>query len=183
MKKLIKSKFFLNSIKLIAISILINYSCYGQNINIAKGKIYTTDGREIRFSNLEQKENDVSFLHEYNRITLPNDQIAQIDRETGNEAGKWALYLGLSGLLGSALGVAQASAETGYSNSSLNTTLIVGLTGLCAGIGALIGYGKKKYETVYTNPKYGFGDFLKNSRFDISLGQKKSVVFSFRHTF
>ena len=183
MKKFLKTNSFYYTIKLIAFSVIFTITGYSQELQVPKGKIYTTDGREILFSNLEQKENEFSFIYEYNKTTIPNNKIAQIDKEIGNEAGKWALYLGLSGLLGSALGVAQASAETGYSNSSANTTIILGLTGLSAGIGALIGYGKKKYETVYTNPNYEMGKFFKNSRLDLSIGNANSFVFTFRHKF
>jgi hypothetical protein len=183
MKKLFKASHFFYATQLIAIFTFFTIKGFSQELQVAKGKIYTSDGREILFTNLVQSEINVSYENGMYINTLTNDQVAQIDKEIGNEAGKWALYLGVSGLIGSALGVAQSKAETGLSNSSLNTQVILGITGVFTGIGALIGYGKKKYETIYTNPKYGLGDFLKNSSVDFTISDKNSFIFSFRHTF
>lgn len=129
--------------------------------NVSKGRILTNDGYKIQFANLE-------FGTENHRYQLLNDHVAKeinatevykIEQQTGTEAGKWALWLGLSGLVGSLLGVAQANVEApsygAKANNSIAAPLVIGITGLSAGIGALIGSGKKKYKTVYTNPQFG----------------------------
>lgn len=124
---------------------------------IEKGRILTPDGLKIVFTHFEAGTNSYTYKSgPYdNPKALSADNVIHIQRQTGTEAGKWALWLGLSGLAGSLLGVLQV--QNSYVNSPDvdYTPLVLGLTAGSGLIGAAIGSSKKKYETVYTNSQYG----------------------------
>lgn len=133
------------------------------SLQVKKGRIFTADGYKITFTSLTGNSDNFSFKKsEANAFTeLSTAKVLRIQQETGNEAGKWAAIVGASGLVGSLLGVAQANRELSglgvEKNNSATVPIVVGLTALSAGIGALIGMNKKKYRTVWENPKNATG--------------------------
>lgn len=128
---------------------------------VGRGRLFTTDGETVQFESLTIGEVEHQFRATPGAAAHPItvDKVVRIEQQTGTEAGKWALWVGAAGLVGSALGVMQANNQNeanGFETShSADAPIIIGLTAASAGIGALIGAGKKKYETVHTNPKYG----------------------------
>lgn len=128
--------------------------------SIGKGRILTTDGEKIKFTNFNFGSDAHNFQNPSTGKwqTIPAANVIGVQQQSGNEAGKWALWLGLSGLVGSTLGVlsAQNDAESlGVDTDQVNfAPIVIGITAGSALIGAAIGAGKKKYKTAYTNPKY-----------------------------
>ncbi|MFN0014949.1 MAG: hypothetical protein ACKVU2_10410 [Saprospiraceae bacterium] len=126
--------------------------------SVLKGRLTTTDGKQIEFVNL----NTGTEQHEFKRASsskqqaLPAARVLRIEKQVGTEAGTWALYLGGAGLLGSILGVLSAPTDIYGSptDSSADVPIVLGLTAASALIGVAIGSGKKKYATVYDNPAY-----------------------------
>lgn len=125
---------------------------------IEKGRILTADGQKITFVNLTAGGDNHSYKTAagHKAQTIPADNVMRVEQQTGTEAGKWALWLGLSGLVGSVLGVMSANndLESLGANKVNGTPIILGFTAGSALIGAAIGGGKKKYKTIYSNPKY-----------------------------
>lgn len=143
--------------------LLLSSSLFAQDLpaDLGKGRIRTKDGTKITFAefkfgmeNHQYKTTKTSSLKD-----IAAENVYAVEKQTGTEAGKWALWLGLSGLAGSLLGVAQGNAQAKSqgleSNNSASVGIVVGLTALSAGIGAAIGANQKNYENVYTNPEYG----------------------------
>lgn len=154
-----KAKLFLFTIFAALLS-----SCYAQTnelpANLEKGRILTTDGKKVLFTKIIAGADTYNFQTSSNSDlqTITTENIIRIEQQTGTEAGKWALWLGLSGLVGSTLGVIEAINENeirGFDTSKVKPVpIVVGITASSTLIGAIIGSGKKKYKTVYTNPKY-----------------------------
>jgi len=146
-----------------------------QTSSIPKGRIFTTDGQKILFTNLTIGETSHSYQGKDggNFREIPADKVVRIEKQIGSEAGKWAMWLGLSGLVGSSLGVLQAHVNNDAlgietSNSS-DAPIIIGLTVASAGIGAAIGSGEKVYETVYTNPLYAYGHQNRRPQLELTV--------------
>lgn len=130
-------------------------------LSLAGGRLFTTEGREVRFAALTLTQQSVQYRPAGQQGTsdLPLGQVLRIDREKGSESLKWGAMLGLSGLLGSLLGVAQAessrpSGSTSTISSGAKTGLVVGCTGVSVLIGLAIGAGHKIYTTAYENPAH-----------------------------
>ena len=128
---------------------------------VAKGRLFTLEGKKLEFLNLSTSAEQYTFTDmAINRSqTILPDNVLRIEQQTGTEAGKWALYMGVAGLLGSTAGVLSAINDAKYlglkTNDVNGAPIVVGLTLTSALVGALIGSGKKKYKTVYNNPMYG----------------------------
>lgn len=176
---------------LLATAVALASFCLAQSelpATIGKGRILTTDGQKITFTHFEAGgENYTYQTGQYeNPQAMPPGNVIHIQQQTGTEAGKWALWIGLSGLTGSLLGVLQAqnsiNSVGGDANDVNYAPIVIGLTAGSALIGAAIGSGKKKYETVYTNPEYAGNPkppFLK-AGLSCSAGQGMGVGLSLR---
>lgn len=176
---------------LLATAVALASFCLAQSelpATIGKGRILTTDGQKITFTHFEAGgENYTYQTGQYeNPQAMPPGNVIHIQQQTGTEAGKWALWIGLSGLTGSLLGVLQAQNNInsigGDANDVNYAPIVIGLTAGSALIGAAIGSGKKKYETVYTNPEYAGNPkppFLK-AGLSCSAGQGMGVGLSLR---
>lgn len=143
-----------------------------QSGSVRKGRIFTTDGKKILFRNLTI--GDVSHRYQSSSSNkyqeIAGDNTVRIERQTGSEAGKWALICGLSGLVGSTLGVLEAKNSTDSWEGAVEVKIapiIIGLTSVSAILGAVIGATKKKYKTVYSNPKYKTGN--NNQRLNVDI--------------
>lgn len=125
---------------------------------VPKGMLTTAEGKKIEFLNLTTSPDQYSFKNvEVGKYqSLPADQVLRIQQQTGTEAGKWALYFGVSGLIGSTLGVLSAKSDAEYLGGEVDNSklvpIVVGLTAASTLIGLAIGSGKKKYHTVYDAP-------------------------------
>lgn len=155
-----KHSFFLLATVTAFITTLANAQTNQLPSAVEKGRLMTTDGQKITFVHLTTGSDS----HSYNTPSdnklqnIPADHVIRIEQQTGTEAGKWALWLGLSGLVGSALGVLSATTEADTygveTDNSKILPIVFGITAASALIGVAIGSGKKKYKTIYTNPKY-----------------------------
>jgi hypothetical protein len=150
-----------NLLFLFILTNILSLQLAAQSQSVAKGRFYTTEGTTVKFESLTMGDLEHQYQVGTNKTaqTIAVDKVVRIERQTGSEAGKWALWLGLSGLVGSTLGVLQAHNQNNANgletSHKADAPIIIGITAASAGIGAAIGSGKKKYETVYTNPKYG----------------------------
>jgi hypothetical protein len=130
-------------------------------LSIGGGRLYTTEGREIVFSKFALATDSASYqtAGETGPHLVPASTVLRVEQQTGNEALKWGAIMGLSGLLGAVLGVAQAenSNDLGTKvsiSSGAKTGIVAGMTAVCAGIGLAVGAGHKTYATVYENPSF-----------------------------
>ena len=125
---------------------------------VNKGRILTDDGQKIKFVSLVPgtEKYDYKLAESGQSRSIANDNVVRIEQQTGTEAGKWALVMGGAGLLGSLLGIMQATtrSDTEVDNSKV-APVVIGLTAASALVGVAIGSGRKKYKTVYSNSKYG----------------------------
>jgi hypothetical protein len=128
----------------------------------SKGRFLTKDGKKVVFYSLIFDGNVCKFQPKsndsYQQVAAEN--IARIDKETGNRAVVWGVSMGAAGLIGGLLGQAEANSEYGSLNtesSSTKTTILVSTTAISALLGVLIGSAKKTYTTVYNNPNLNSG--------------------------
>ena len=134
----------------------------------------TSDGNKIIFTNFVFGDESHQYRDKESgkTQTIPAGNVLRIEKQTGTEAGKWALWLGLSGLVGSTLGVLQGVTDVerlGGSTEKVNVApIIIGFTAGAALIGAAIGAGKKKYQTIYTNPEHAGTTFISSMRIGIT---------------
>jgi hypothetical protein len=130
--------------------------------SIDAGRLYTTEGREIVFSKLAFTPDSASYQKAGERRLqlVPASTVLRVEKQTGSEALKWGVIMGLSGLLGAVLGVAQAESSTSglrdkvEVSSGAKAGIVGGATAVCAGIGLAMGAGHKTYATVYENPSF-----------------------------
>ena len=127
---------------------------------VTKGRLITAGGEKLVFSKLATGSDLYTFTTSSTSKTqtIPAENVLRIEQQTGTEAGKWALMMGGAGLLGSILGVLSAKNDASSlgveTDNSKLMPIVLGLTAVSTLIGLAIGSGKKKYKTVYTNPKY-----------------------------
>lgn len=152
---------------------------------IEKGRFFTTEGRTIIFQDLSMSEDTYRFKSSTNSSLqeIPAEYIVKIEQQTGTEAGKWALWCGLSGLVGSSLGVLQAKSQTPGVESN-GTSIIFGLTAVSVLVGAAIGAGQKKYTEVKVKPSTVSESGFMESRIklDLAIGSQKGSI-SLNYTF
>ncbi len=156
---------------------------------VGKGRIMTTDGHKIVFTNLTTGIDNHSYKtsDDSKSQTIPAENVMSIEQQTGTEAGKWGLWLGVSGLVGSLLGVLSAKTDADLYGVETDDTKIVpivaGITAASALIGVAIGSGKKKYKTIYTNPKYVNSSILGSVRIGVSCSRKQGIGLGFQCRF
>ncbi len=156
---------------------------------IEKGQLTTTDGQKISFTNLIADPEKYSYKNTktgQNQIML-TDRVLSIEQQAGTEAGKWALITGAAGLLGSILGVLEATGDASYYGAEVDKSKIVpivlGITAGSALIGVAIGSGKKKYKTIFSNPKYDTTYLSAPTRISLTSSTGQGFVLSLRHRF
>ncbi len=157
---------------------LVNAQNSEKPATVNKGRILTDDGQKIKFVSLVSgaEKYDYEIAESGQSRGIANDNVIRIEQQTGTEAGKWALVMGGAGLLGSLLGVMQATtrSEVEVDNSKV-LPVVVGLTAASALIGVAIGSGRKKYKTVYVNPKYDTSSVPSSVRVGLTCSSNQSV--------
>lgn len=157
-------------------------SCFSQEqvTAVQKGRILTADGKKIYFRSLTIGENSHQYRSSSNTLQqISADNTVRIEKQTGNEALKWGLITGLVGLAGSTLGALQAQNDVnswGYKTTTINVApIIAGVTVVSGIIGAVVGATKKKYKTVYTNPKFKTG-LIQHLNLDLAFNTRSTGV-------
>lgn len=120
------------------------------------GYISQIDGYKIKFSKLIIEDSSITYKTKDSdqEQTIATDQVMNVKVEKGSEALKWGAGLALAGFLGASVGVSSSNNRDIEVDSSVKRKIVLGLTAVSALIGMAIGYSKKKYVTVYNNPKY-----------------------------
>lgn len=120
------------------------------------GRIWKTDGYKVHFSEIRIGEGSMTYTPEKsgNEQLIGNEQVLKVEVEKGSYALEYGVALGAAGLLGSAIGVSTSNTEGFEPSSSVKNGIILGLTAVSGLIGATIGAGQKKYETVYNSPEF-----------------------------
>lgn len=171
--------------QLLVTTVLVGFSYLGFPItsfgqseikNVGKGRILTSDGLKIKFHDLAIGDNSHRYRTSQSSpyIEYPSSKTVRIEQQTGSEVLKWAAITGLSGLTGSLLGVAQAKNQ-GYDPTNV-APIVIGFTAGFALIGGVIGLGKKKYKSVYSNPKYNTGMNTYRWQFDLAFAKQRTAV-------
>lgn len=156
---------------------------------VGKGRIMTTDGRKIAFTSLTTGSDSHTYKTPASAKsqTIPAENVMSIEQQTGTEAGKWGLWLGVSGLVGSLLGVLSAKTDADLygveTDDSKIVPIVAGITAASALIGVAIGSGKKKYKTLYTNPKYGNASTSNSVRIGLTCSPKQGIGAGFQYRF
>jgi len=119
------------------------------------GYISHVDGYKIKFSKLTIKDSAITYKAKDSdqEQTIATDQVMNVKVEKGSEALKWGIGFAITGFLGASLGVSSNTNDVEV-DSSDKAKIVLGLTAVSALVGAAIGYSKKKYVTVYSNPMY-----------------------------
>jgi len=137
---------------------------YSQNdasfLKLKKGIAFTDSGSKIRFKSVQETENSFIFMTtNRTEIEIEKFRIAQIDKQKGNYAAKYALggtgigFLGMSTIL--FVSIANSDSEFNMGDGAF-IGIIAGSTGLFFGIfGGLIGFFEKRHKTVYQTSSIG----------------------------
>ncbi|MBN2611822.1 MAG: hypothetical protein JXB00_09735 [Bacteroidales bacterium] len=162
-----------------------SYSFGQQPLQIRKGRINTTNGELIKFSNLHEEGGKISFTKpgQTGEYSLNLDDVLKIDKKSGDHTLQFALIMGASGLLGGIIGykISEASLQPGYAiDKKASTRNVVILTGISAFAGAIWGANLPKYETAYENPKYS-SLLLRNLKVHLAFGntQQIGIIYKF----
>lgn len=160
-------------------------SSYAQNteipLKVNKGRVWTDEGQKIKFTSLfsdaDKYTYKIATSGQSNSIAAGN--VVRIEQQTGTEAAKWGLVLGGAGFLGSLLGVLQAINSADLNGEEVDKSkvapVVLGITAVSALIGVAIGSGRKKYKTVYSNPKYDTTAVLKPVRIGLACTSNQVV--------
>ncbi len=157
--------------------------------HLTKGRILTAGGEKLTFTNLTTGSGVYQFTNTANAKTqtIPADNVLSIERQTGTEAGKWALLMGGAGLLGSVIGVLSAKRDAGAYGGQIDDSklipIVLGITAASSLIGLAIGSGKKKYSPVYTNPKYDTSSLLPALRIGLTCSAQLAPGLALHYNF
>lgn len=151
--------------------------------NLKNGRLTTTDGFLINFSKIKVEGTQLHYQESgrtfFQKVEL--DKIMKVEKQSGSYAGWGGLLLGGSALVGSLYGIAQAASDPFTEiDKSKARNLVIGFTAGGILIGALIGSGIKKYETVYDNPNFDFSSLRFNVKWHDQLA---TTLFGLNYTF
>lgn len=120
------------------------------------GRIWKADGYKVHFSEIRIGEGSMTYTPERlgDEQLIGNEQVLKVEVEKGSYALEYGVGLGVAGLLGSAIGMSTSNTQGFEPSSSVKNGVILGMTAVSGLIGATIGAGQKKYETVYNNPEF-----------------------------
>ena len=121
-----------------------------------KGRIWMTDGYKINFSTANIVGDTITYKpdHSKEEESLGMDQVMKVEVEKGSYALEYGIGVGAAGFLGATVGVNSQNTEGIEPSSSVKNSIILSMTAVSGLIGAAIGAGQKKYETVYSNPEF-----------------------------
>ena len=126
-----------------------------ENLSFQKGRIWKADGYKVHFSTVTIGKDTITYKpdHPGGEESIGVDQVIKVEIEKGSYALEYGVGLGVAGLLGSAIGVSTSNTEGIEPSSSAKNGIILSMTAVSGLIGAAIGSGQKKYETVYSSPE------------------------------
>jgi len=140
---------------------------YAQNeiLNQKRGRLYTTEGYEIKFKSLKENKSVLVYTKKGGKISAINkDEVLRIEAQTGNEALRWGTVSFGATLLGNVIGLIGANQNAKDMGGTINKKqlYLVGAstTVFFTSLGILFGASKKKYKTIFENPS--FSSKLKN---------------------
>ncbi|UCF04846.1 MAG: hypothetical protein JSV33_13110 [bacterium] len=150
-----------------------------------KGRINTADGFRIDFSSATLTDTELTFVPRGSKTPekIPADRILRIEQVKGSHVIEFGLVMGISGLIGSLLGVYQGEKTVKGLDGGLDEGQKMGIVLACTSvsllIGLAIGASYKKYEVAYTNPQFDTGQSRLSPDFTIMgetvyLGVKRS---------
>jgi hypothetical protein len=125
-----------------------------------RGRINTTDGFRIDFASATLTGTELTYFQGGSKTPemIPAERILRIELVEGSHAFEFGLVMGISGLLGSLLGIKQgeemANDLDGGLDESKKMGIILACTGVSLLIGLAIGASYKKYGVAYTNPQF-----------------------------
>lgn len=124
-----------------------------------KGRLYTTEGYEIKFKSLQVNDNLIIYKNSKGKIsTIKKNEVLRIDAQSGNEALKWgSVTLGAS-LVGAGISAIIINPYQKIGGGTIDkrsrNIAIISYTTIFTSLGVLMGISKKKYTTVFDNPSY-----------------------------
>lgn len=129
-----------------------------ENIHLKKGRLYTVDGFEMKFLNLNQQGEKITIENHKGKFTVYNkNEILRIDQKNGSEALVWGSYIGGFTLLESWLLVTLTKKPSYVSQREQrqqDRIVIIGSTVIGTLLGLLIGSSKSKYKRIYDDPDF-----------------------------
>lgn len=152
--RIVLSFFFLTIFLNFSIAQIEDFSLISQ-----KGIAYSINGAKVRFTYVEKKENTFVFTTtNRTNVEIAKSNIAQIDLQKGNYAGKYAIG---GALISSATLTSLYLLSTNSQESELGDgfaiILVASFSGALGGIiGAFTGFFKKKTTTIYNAPSHGY---------------------------
>lgn len=152
-------------------------------IHLKRGRLYTTEGFEVEFLNLNQQGSKFTIENRRGKFTVyDQNEILRIDRKKGSEALAWGGYIGSVVLLESWLvitlneNINSLSPASGTKNKN---KIIIGSAIIGSLVGLLIGSSKSKYKRIYDDPDLVFSP--KKFRFNLSaLNNISSLTLSYQ---
>lgn len=127
-----------------------------KDLSFQKGRIWKTDGYKIEFSTANITGDIITYKpsHSKEEKSFGVDQVMKVEVEKGSYALEYGIGVGAAGFLGATVGVNTQNTEGYEPSSSAKNSIVLSLTAVSGLIGAAIGAGQKKYETVYSNPEF-----------------------------
>ena len=130
------------------------------SIHLKRGRLFTADGFELKFLNLNQQGEKITIENHKGKFTVyDKSDILRIDQRSGSEALVWGGYIGGVALLESWLLVEITKSSIFISADERrrqDRIVIIGSTVIGTLVGLLIGGSKNKYKRVYDDPELGF---------------------------
>lgn len=126
----------------------------GSALSLDKGRLFTMAGQEVQFSKLTLSRTTCEYWPsgQGESRTIPATEVVRIERETRNNAVKWGLVGGLTGLGSMAVTVLMADSPKGIVGPGTKAAFVLGGGTLGALIGAVAGIRSRRFVTVYQNP-------------------------------
>jgi len=131
-----------------------------ESIQIRRGRLYTTEGFEIKFAKLMQYDAKFAVKDFDGKVTVyDKNDILRIEQRKGSEALAWTGYIGTIALLESWLLVQlnnNLNSLRPANPREQNRIVIISSTTIGALVGFLIGSTKIRYKKIYDDPDLGF---------------------------
>lgn len=129
-----------------------------EDVHLKRGRLYTADGFEMKFLNLNQQGEQITIENYKGKFTTLNkSEILRIDRKSGSEALAWGGYIGGITFLQSWLLITTIESPLNISaedQRKKDRIIIAGSTIIGTLVGLLIGGSKSKYQRVYNDPSF-----------------------------